>query len=100
MKAELLFRKRLSLTETVFVEMIVHRVPRPVPASRHNFKYRLALVSRDVCVLRYDNESGKEDHKHAEGREFPYWFKSLNRLQADFWADVGRWRDAHENSDI
>ena len=61
--------------------------------SSHPFKYRLALVSSDVCVLRYDNEAGKGDHKHIAGTEEPYQFIDLRALMADFWADVARWRN-------
>ena len=55
MEAKLLFRKREGLSETAFVEMVIWRVPDPVRGSAHGFKYRLALVSEAVCVLRYDN---------------------------------------------
>jgi hypothetical protein len=36
-----------------------------VRGSRHQYKYRLVLVVNDDCVLRYDNEAGKGDHKHV-----------------------------------
>jgi hypothetical protein len=93
MLAELLLRTRLALSETAFVEIVIWRVPKPVPGSPHNFKYRLALVSEDVCVLRYDNEAGKGDHKHLDDREVPFDFTDLEQLQADFWADVVEWRN-------
>ncbi len=92
MEAELLFRKRQGLSETTFVEIVIWRVPKPVHGSRHGFKYRLALVSEAACVLRYDNEAGKGDHKHIEDCEVPYRFIDLETLQADFWADVATWR--------
>jgi hypothetical protein len=92
MKAELLLRTRLILSKTAFVEIVVWRVPEPVRGSRHGFKYRLALVSEEVCVLRYDNEAGKGDHKHVGGREMPFAFTTLEHLQEDFWADVEAWR--------
>jgi len=92
MDAELLLRKRLGLSEAAFAEMVVWRVPDPVRGSRHGFKYRLALVSDGICVLRYDNEAGKGDHRHVGGREVPYRFIDLATLQADFWKDVETWR--------
>ena len=92
MDAELLFRKRIALLETAFVEMVVWKVPEPVRGSGHGFKYRLALVAEGVCVLRYDNEAGKGDHKHIGEREEAYRFIDLDRLQADFWQDVEEWR--------
>jgi hypothetical protein len=45
-----------------------------------------------VCVLRYDNEAGKGDHKHIGGEEIPYAFINAEKLLADFWADVRTWR--------
>jgi hypothetical protein len=91
MKARLLLRQRLGLSETAFVEVVVWQVPQAVRGSHHAYKYRLALVSEGVCVLRYDNEAGKGDHKHVGGREEPVVFTSLQRLLADFQADVEAW---------
>ncbi len=92
MKAELLLRERIALTETAFVEVVIWRVPQPVRDSEHDFKYSLALVSGGACVLRYDNEAGKGDHKHIDGREVAFRFVDLETLQADFWDDVEAWR--------
>jgi hypothetical protein len=92
MDAELLFRKRIALLEATFVEMVVWKVPTPVRGSLHGFKYRLALVAEGTCVLRYDNESSKGDHKHIEDVEMVYHFTDLESLQADFWQDVRIWR--------
>lgn len=82
---------RMVLTETVFVELVVWEVPSPVRGSEHFFKYRLALVSGGDCVVRYDNEAGKGDHKHIGPTEVPYHFQDLNQLQGDFWKDVEQW---------
>ena len=92
MKAELLLRERLWLSETAKVELVIWRVPKPLAGCLHSFKYRLALVAGDICVMRYDNEAGKGDHKHVEEREVPYRFIGLETLQADFWADAEAWR--------
>jgi len=92
MKAEPLLQERRVLAEDSFVELVVWQVPAPVAGSTHGFKYRLALVVKGSCLLRYDNESGKGDHKHLHGVETPYAFKSPARLLTDFWADVDRWR--------
>ncbi|WP_159717877.1 toxin-antitoxin system TumE family protein [Geminicoccus flavidas] len=93
MKATLPLRMRLVLTETALVEAVVWQVPEQVRGSRHGFKYRLALVADGSCVLRYDNEVGKGDHKHLGDVEVAYRFRSLDGLQADFWADVEAWRN-------
>ena len=84
MKAVLLLRERQVLTETSFVELVLWRVPQPLPGSTHAFKYNLALIADGICILRYDNEAGKGDHKHVNGREVCYGFTDLRTLQMDF----------------
>jgi len=91
MKAELLIKERLSQTENSFVELVLWRLPVPVTSSDHSFKYRLAFVVNGVCVLRYDNEAGKGDHKHVGSVETIYAFESPRHLLADFWHDVELW---------
>ncbi len=92
MKAEALAHERLILAEDAFVELVVWRVPRPVRGSSHRIKYRLALIVAGQCVLRYDNEPGKGDHRHLDGVETVYEFTGYETLLADFWADVEAWR--------
>jgi Family of unknown function (DUF6516) len=88
MKAELLLKERLVLSSRAFVEIVIWQVPEPVSGSLHEFRYRLAYVVNGVCVLRYDNEAGKGDHKHDRETEVPYKFTDVETLQADFWAAV------------
>lgn len=92
MKAELLLRERHQIAPDAFVELRVWRVPQAVRGSRHEFKYALAYVLSGSCVLRYDNEAGKGDHKHIGEAEFSYDFVSPEKLLADFWKDVDAWR--------
>jgi hypothetical protein len=94
MRAILLLRERHVLDESRFVEIVIWQVPKPVPGSAHDFKYRLALIVDDFCVLRFDNETGKGDHQHAEGGEAAYIFTTLERLIADFWQAVEGWRSS------
>jgi hypothetical protein len=35
-------------------------------------------------------ELARNNHRHVGKRERPYEFTSLEKLQADFWADVAR----------
>lgn len=62
----------------------------PIPGSVHNFKYRLALVMNGECVLRYDNERGKGDHRHIGSHEEQYAFTTLEALIRAFNQDVER----------
>ena len=82
--AQLLLQERRDIAEDRFIELVVWQVPRPVRASKHLFKYRLAFVVNGVCVLRYDNEAGKGDHRHAGAAESPYTFTTPEQLYTDF----------------
>ena len=92
MDAELLLDERHVLDETSFVELVVWRVPKSARGSAHRFKYRLALVEHGICVLRYDNEAGKGDHRHIGDKQTPYRFSDPDTLLEDFWSDVESWR--------
>jgi hypothetical protein len=95
MKAQPLIRRRVVVAADAFAEVVVWRVPEAVPPSSHSFKYRLAYVVRGECVIRYDNERGKGDHRHAGGTETAYAFTTAERLMTDFEADVMRWNREH-----
>ena len=86
-EAELVLRSRNSLLGGV-VEMVVWKVPLPVPPSGHAFKSRLAFVREGQRVVGYDNERGKGDHKHIDGREFQDRFIDIDTLMRDFLRDV------------
>ena len=75
MNAELLMDEQHVLDARSFVEIVVWRLPRPARGSLHRFKYRLALVVDGVCVLRYDNETGKGDHRHVTGKQGALQFR-------------------------
>jgi len=90
MKAELIIRERENLSDAAFVEIVVWLVPVPLAGSTHSFKYRLALIVEGECVMRYDNEAGKGDHRHIDGREEAYAFSDAETLLADFYDDVER----------
>jgi len=92
MDAEPIIDERHVLAENAFVEMVIWRLPEPLPGSWHRFKYRLALVMDGHCVLRYDNESGKGDHRHVGHQERAYKFTAGKALLEDFWNDVDKWR--------
>lgn len=97
MKATLIAQTRIVYSARAFAELVLWRVPGTVQGSDHGFKYRLAYVVDSVCVVRYDNEVGKGDHRHVGETESAYRFSTLERLMADFQADIARWND--ENSD-
>ncbi len=92
MRARLLLRERRIIAEDRFAEIAIWHVPAPVPGSIHDYKYSLAFVVNSVCVLRFDNEAGKGDHKHLGDIEVAYEFTTLPRLVTDFWDAVEAWR--------
>jgi hypothetical protein len=92
MNAKLMLNDRHIISEVAFVEMVVWFLSSPLSKSQHSFKYRLALVVEGNCVLRYDNEPGKGDHKHIGDDEIPYVFTTPKALLKDFWNDVDNWR--------
>ena len=89
--AALVLRTRTQVHGGV-VEMVVWRVPRPVPPSAHGFKYRLVFVREGQRLVGYDNERGKGDHKHLRDRQVNYTFVDIQTLVEDFLRDVEQFR--------
>jgi hypothetical protein len=90
MKARLLLKQRLVLSESTFAEIVIWQLPAPLDGSIHDYKYRLAYVVNGVCVLRYDNEAGKGNHLHINEQEIVYNFVSTEQLIDDFFAQIKR----------
>ncbi|MFN0161819.1 MAG: DUF6516 family protein [Burkholderiales bacterium] len=84
MRATLLVRERLPFREDSFAELVLWQLSSPLPGSSHSFKYRLAFIRDGICLVRFDNEAGKGDHRHIRGRESTYAFVSPERLIQDF----------------
>lgn len=94
MKAERLFYDKAVYPDGFIVEMVIWRVAMPVQPSTHSLKYRLFYGRDGERVVGYDNERGKGDHRHSLGHETRYRFVSVEKLVADFLADVERERSA------
>ena len=92
MGAELIARDRFPIDDHSFVDIVIWRVPQPVRGCSHFFKYRLAYIESDRCVVRFDNETGKGDHKHIGRRESKIEFKSIEQLYDAFYEEVDLWR--------
>jgi hypothetical protein len=91
MRATLLLRSRVVFSEISFAELVLWRLPAALEGSTHHYKYRLAYVVRGVCVVRYDNEAGKGDHRHFGERESRYSFTTPEALLEAFERDIARW---------
>jgi hypothetical protein len=96
MRATLLIRNRVIYSESAFAEFVLWRLPAALEGSTHSYKYRLAYVVAGACVVRYDNESGKGDHRHFGERESKYSFTTPEALVEAFERDIARWN--RENS--
>jgi len=92
MKAQLVTRFKNITGDGGVIELVVWRVPEPVPPTTHGFKYRAVYVVGGVRVVGFDNERGKGDHCHLDGRELPYTFTSVQQLVEDFIAAVDAMR--------
>ena len=93
-----LVRTRIVFSPTAFAELLLWQLSSPLPGSSHRFKYRGAYVVEHKCVLRFDNESGKGDHRHFGGKQQSYEFSTPEQLIADFEQDVARWNDENRDS--
>jgi len=98
MKATLLVRNRIVYAESSFAELILWHLPNPVEGSTHRFKYRLAYIVDGMCVVRYDNERKKGDHRHFGEKEDAYIFVSPEQLIADFQRDIERWNSENRST--
>jgi hypothetical protein len=65
-------------------------MPTPLWAVRAGSRSRThpAFGRQAPCVVGYDNETGKGDHKHFGKRELHYRFVDVETLVADFYTDV------------
>ena len=88
MKAKLIIRDRRVFDDGCLIEIVIWRVPTPVPSTAHGLKYRLFYGRKGKRLVGYDNERGKGDHRHYAGIEEPYAFTTLEQLLDDFERDV------------
>ncbi len=73
------------------IEVVIWHLSEPLPGSTHPYKYRLFYgTANGSCIVRYDNERGKGDHRHVGGREEAYPFSTLRTLIEDFETDIER----------
>jgi len=92
MKATRIFYDRKDYPDGAIAELTIWLVPEPVEESVHGIKYSLFYGYPGQRLVGYDNERGKGDHRHIEGREEPYAFSTVEALIADFTADVKTFR--------
>ncbi len=94
MKAKLIMDHKTVDAAGAIVQLIVWKVPVPVPSTTHGLKYRLVYACNGQRIVGFDNERGKGDHMHLDGQELPYQFTSLEQLIEDFISEVDKRRKA------
>lgn len=89
----LILREKHLLPDPAIVEMGLWQLPEMTTTYPHGIKYRLYYGLKDGrYMVRYDNESGKGDHRHYKNREEPYCFIDVETLVRDFLVDVAKAR--------
>jgi hypothetical protein len=93
MAARLLYQEKYIYSDGAIREMILWQLPRKTSDRPHGLKYRLYYGLADgSCLVRFDNESGKGDHKHVGGQEKSYRFTDVETLVADFLVEIEKAR--------
>lgn len=89
MKAKLIFHEKNLLEDGYLLELVLWQLPVKTADRPHGYKYRLYFGDdKGNCLVRYDNESGKGDHKHIGKHEMAYQFVDQDKLIKDFYQDV------------
>jgi hypothetical protein len=70
------------------IELVVRRVPWPLPPTDHGYGCRAVHSVAGVRVPGIGNERGKGDHCRLHGRELPYGFNTGDVSVEDFVAAV------------
>ena len=97
MKAQRIFYDKAVLPDGSILEMTIWQVPRTSTERPHGLKYSLFYGHNGVRLVGYDNESGKGDHKHIGDTQTRYKFVNIEKMVADFMADVEEARGEHDD---
>jgi len=93
MRAKLIYHEKFIYADGAIREMVLWKLPNKNSDRPHGLKYRLYYgLSDGTCIVRYDNESGKGNHKHIKGKEKSYQFKDVETLVADFLEEIEKAR--------
>jgi hypothetical protein len=96
MSIERIFYDKTLFPDGYIVGMVIWKLPKATKDRLHGLKYRL-FYGHGLRIVGYDNERGKGDHKHINEVEVAYKFVSVEKLVADYLADIERFK--HEKID-
>lgn len=89
MKVIIHTRIKYKLVDGSTISIVIWLLPAKTQERKHGYKYRLNYSANDgTTIVRYDNETGKGDHKHIGEIETVYEFESIEKLVNDFFSDV------------
>lgn len=90
MKATQILKLNETRPDGVKIEVVIWQLPSPSADRPYGIKYRLWAGRDGKTWVRYDNETGKGDHKHvgADEHEVAYRFITVEQLILDFLADI------------
>lgn len=89
-RATLVIDRKITLENGTILQAVVWELPIPLKGSLHRYKYRLFCGLQGKCLVRFDNELGKGDHKHVMDLESPYLFRDIPTLLQDFRDEIRR----------
>ena len=93
MRAKLLYREKFIYADGAIREMVLWQLPKTNAEKTYGLKYRLYYGLADgTCIVLYDNETGKGDHRHMGDQEEPYRFTDVETLVANFLEDIEKAR--------
>jgi hypothetical protein len=93
MKATRVIDRKVVFPEGDLLQMVIWRLPEADAERPHGLKYRFYYgLSDGTCLVRYDNERGKGNHRHWGDHEESYRFVDIETLMADFLNDVAKAR--------
>ena len=92
MRARLILDSKTVLSDGRIVHRRVWQLPNSTADRPHGLKYNLYCGKDGRTVVRYDNETGKGDHRHVGPDEIEeaYGYTSLAQLLSDFETDIIR----------
>ena len=96
--AKPILRSKIIHSNGDIEELVIWKLSENTKDFPLGIKYRLYYGASDgKCLVRYDNEKGKGDHKHILGKEYPYKFKSVEQLIQDFIDDINKLKKGARN---
>jgi hypothetical protein len=92
MKAVKITEHKSVAPDGSITQFVIWKVPTPVPPTEHGIKYRMVYIRDGERVVGFDNERGKGDHMHLDGKELPYTFTTISKLIEDFIDEIEKRR--------